>query len=83
LEELTPRMTTIEVRYRYENPPTEAVMRAIDGVREVYGIRKLSLNEKQMIARVEYDASRLKEPTVANLLRKAGLAVSERLELAQ
>ena len=75
-------MTTIEVRYRYENPPTEAVMRAIDGMREVYGIRKLSINEKQMIARVEYDASRLKEPAVASLLRKAGLALTERVAVA-
>jgi len=75
-------MTTMEVRYRYENPPTEAVMRAIDSVREVYGIRKLSLNEKEMTARVEYDASRLKEPVVAGLLRKAGLAVTEKIALA-
>lgn len=75
-------MTTMEVRYRYTNPPDEAVMRAIDSVREVYGIRKLSLNEKEKIARVEYDASRLKEPVVANLLRKAGLAVEEKLILA-
>ena len=75
-------MTTMEVRYRYENLPTEAVMRAIDNVREVYGIRKLSLNEKEMTARVEYDASRLKEPVVASLLRKAGLAVLEKLIVA-
>lgn len=56
-------------------------MRAIDSVREVYGIRRVSLNEKEKIARVEYDASRLKEPVVANLLRKAGLAVEEKLAL--
>ena len=75
-------MTTMEVRYRYENPPTEAVMRAIDSVREVYGIRKLNLNEKDRVARVEYDASRLKEPMVASLLRKAGLAVLEKVIVA-
>jgi hypothetical protein len=75
-------MTTMEVRYRYENSLDEAIMRAIDSVREVYGIRKLSLNEKDRIARVEYDGSRLKEPVVANLLRKAGLAVGEKLVLA-
>jgi hypothetical protein len=75
-------MTTMEVRYRYENPPTEAVMRAIDNVREVYGIRKLNLNEKDRVARVEYDASRLKEPMVASLLRKAGLAVLEKVIVA-
>ena len=72
-------MTMMEVSFRYENSPTEAIMRAIDSVREVYGVRKISLNEKERIARVEYDASRLKEPVVANLLRKAGLAVGEKL----
>jgi len=75
-------MTMMEVSFRYENSPTEAIMRAIDSVREVYGVRKVSLNEKERIARVEYDASRLKEPVVAHLLRKAGLAVGEKLFLA-
>ena len=75
-------MTMMEISFRYENSPTEAIMRAIDSVREVYGVRKVSLNEKERIARVEYDASRLKEPVVANLLRKAGLAVGEKLLLA-
>lgn len=75
-------MTTMEVSYRYANAVDEAIMRAIDSVREVYGIRKVKLNEKERIARVEYDASRLKEPVVANLLRKTGLAISEKLVLA-
>jgi hypothetical protein len=72
----------MEVSYRYSNPLNEAIMRGIDSVREVYGIRKVSFNEKDRIARVEYDASRLKEPVVASLLRKAGLAVEEKLILA-
>jgi hypothetical protein len=75
-------MTTMEVSYRYENSLNEPIMRAIDSVREVYGIRKVRLNEKDRIARVEYDASRLKEPVVAGLLRKAGLAIEEKLMLA-
>lgn len=75
-------MTTMEVSYRYANAVDEAIMRAIDSMREVYGIRQVKLNEKERIARVEYDASRLKEPVVANLLRKTGLAISEKLVLA-
>ena len=75
-------MTTMDVSYPYLNRPNEAVMRALDSVREVYGIRKLTLNEKDGIVRVEYDASRLKEPVVANLLRKAGLAIEGKLVLA-
>src|SRR6476620_8610893 len=84
-EELTgelDRMTQMDVSYRYANRPDESTMRAIDNLREVYGIRRISFNEKEQIVRVEYDASRLREPTVASLLRKAGLAIGEKLVLA-
>lgn len=75
-------MTTIEVSYRYNNSPSEAVMRAIDSVREVYGIRKVRFNAPQQLVRVEYDASRFKEPVVANLLRRAGLDVRDKFASA-
>jgi hypothetical protein len=51
-------------------------------VREVYGIRRLRFNEKDRSVRVEYDASRFKEPVVVNLLRRAGLDVREKLATA-
>jgi len=72
----------MEVAYRYGNSPTEAAMRALDNVREVYGIRRVRFDEKDQIVRVEYDASRFKEPVVANLLRGAGLDIREKLVLA-
>lgn len=72
-------MTTMEVSYRYPNPPSERILQAIDNVREVYGIRRISFNEKEQTVRVEYDASRMKEPVIANLLRKAGLAIEDNL----
>jgi hypothetical protein len=75
-------MTQLEVAYRYGNTPTEAAMRALDNMREVYGIRGLRFNEKEQTVRVEYDASRLKEPMVAGLLRKAGLGIGRKLALA-
>jgi hypothetical protein len=75
------KMTQLEVAYRYVNPPTEAEMRALDNVREVYGVRKISLNEKDRIVRVEFDASRFKEPVIAGLLRRAGVELKERLAL--
>jgi len=74
-------MTQMEVAYRYGNSPTEAAMRALDNVREVYGIRRVRFDEKDQIVRVEYDASRFKEPVIANLLRGAGLDVREKLVL--
>lgn len=75
-------MTQLDVSFRYANRPNEAIMRAIDNMREVYGIRRVKFNEKEQIVRVEFDASRLNEPVVANLLRKAGLAIGEKLVLA-
>ncbi|HXU14779.1 MAG TPA: hypothetical protein VN708_06585 [Terriglobales bacterium] len=74
-------MTQMDVSYRYVNRPDEKIMRAIDNMREVYGIRRLSFNEREQLVRVEYDASRLKEPVVAKLLRNAGLAIEERVVL--
>jgi hypothetical protein len=71
------KMTQMEVAYRYSNPPSEAAMRAVDNMREVYGVRRIRFDEKEQIVRVEYDASRFKEPVVARLLRGAGLDVQE------
>jgi hypothetical protein len=76
------KMTQMEVAYRYSNPPSEAAMRAVDNMREVYGVRRIRFDEKDKIVRVEYDASRFKEPVVARLLRGAGLDLLERLMLA-
>jgi hypothetical protein len=72
-------MTHLEVAYRYGSAPGEAEMRALDSVREVYGIRWMRLDPKERIVRVEFDASRFKEPVVAGLLREAGLDVQEKL----
>jgi len=75
-------MTQLEVAYRYGVPPGEAQMRALDSVREVYGIRRMRFDPKERIVRVEFDASRFKEPVIAGLLRKAGLDIQEKLVLA-
>lgn len=75
-------MTQMDVSFRYVNRPDERMMSAIDNMREVYGIRRVSFNEKEQVVRVEYDASRLKEPVVAKLLRNTGLAIGDKLVLA-
>jgi hypothetical protein len=75
-------MTQLEVQYRYGATPGEVEMRALDTLRDVYGIRRITFDEKERILRVEFDASRLKEPAVAALLRRAGIDVQEKLVLA-
>jgi hypothetical protein len=57
-------------------------MRAIDRIWEVYGIRRLQFNEPERTVRIEYDATRLNDATVAALLRRAGIAVCEQLDPA-
>ncbi len=74
-------MTSVEVVFSYQTVPDETVMRAIDDVREVYGIRRLRFNEKDRTVRVEYDATRLNESNVARLLRGAGVDISEKIAL--
>jgi hypothetical protein len=74
-------MTYLDVAYRYGATPGEREMRAIDGMREVYGIRKVDFKEKDKTVRVEFDASRLTEDSVAKLLRQAGIDVRDRLAL--
>jgi hypothetical protein len=75
-------MTYLEAAYRYQTPPGEAELRAIDSVREVYGIQRIQFDEKERTVRVRFDASRLKAEAVARLLRQAGIDVREQLALA-
>ena len=74
-------MTATDVVFRYGNAPGVREVRALDNVREVYGIRRISFDEKERTVRVEYDASRLKEDVVASLLRRAGLDLRDRVQL--
>ena len=74
-------MTQLDVMYRYGAVPTEAAMMALAKVREVYGIRRVEFNEAAKTVRIEYDATRLTEPIVHQLLRRSGLDVIERVSL--
>ena len=75
-------MTQLEVVYRYSGAPGEAEMRAMESFREVYGIRKVTFAEKDRTVRIEFDASRLKEPVVAGLLRRAGIDLLNKIAQA-
>jgi copper chaperone CopZ len=75
-------MTYLDVVFNYGAIPGENEMRAIDTMREVYGIRKVQFNAKQRTVRVEFDASRLKQDAVVRLLRNAGVDVREQVALA-
>ncbi len=75
-------MTYLEIAFRYQSQPGEKELRALDSVREVYGIQRMQFNEKDRSVRVLFDASRLNEEDVARLLRQAGLDLKDKLVLA-
>ena len=70
-------MTQLDVVYRYGVPPAEASVVAMAKMREVYGVRHMALDESKKTVRVEYDATRLTEPVIHELLRRAGLDIVE------
>jgi hypothetical protein len=74
-------MTAVDVCFSYRMQPDATTMRAADYIREVYGVRRLRFNEAERTVRVEYDATRLNEETVAALLRRAGLEITGKLAL--
>ena len=74
-------MTAVDVCFRYGTTPGELEAQALNSAREIYGIRKITFDEKDRTVRVEYDATRFNENTVANLLRRAGLDLKEKIQL--
>jgi hypothetical protein len=74
-------MTQVDVLYRYGVPPAERAVLALSKVRDVYGVRRMVLDEKAKTVRVEYDASRLTGAVIHQLLRRAGLDIVETVSM--
>jgi len=75
-------MTYLDVVYSYGSQPGEAEMRAIDSMREVYGILRVRFSANERTVRVQFDASRMKQDAVAKLLRSAGIEIKQQISLA-
>jgi len=75
-------VTPVEHTFVYSSLPSERVLRALDNVREVYGIRQVLLDAKACAVLVEYDASRLTLDGVEALLREAGIDIRREKTLA-
>lgn len=70
-------MTQLDVTYSLAAPAREASALALNSLREVYGIRRVDLNERERTVHIEYDATRLTDSIVRQLLRRAGLELTE------
>lgn len=74
-------MTFCEVTYRYQKPLPEKQLKSVDLLQgQVYGMRRIEVDSARRLIRVEFDASRVKMPEVEASLRRAGVAIVERLQ---
>ena len=70
-------MTTVDVTFHFATPLREQSVLALASIREVYGVRRVDLDERAKTIHIEYDATRLTEPVVRQLLRRAGLMLTD------
>jgi hypothetical protein len=74
-------MSTVEIVYRFTGAPSESVSAALADARDIYGIRRISIDGGARTLRVEYDATRLNPAAVTKLIRLTGLDITEELPL--
>lgn len=72
-------MTYLEVYYRFAGPLSPAQCKQAADLAGHYGILRIRLEEEKQLARIEFDASRLKESEVVHWVRRAGLPLTERV----
>jgi hypothetical protein len=70
-------MTFLQVSFDYEGTIRERDARSLDGIREVYGIWAISIDERSHRITIQYDASRLTRSDLAFMLRNAGIQIAE------
>ncbi len=66
-------MTAVDIAFQCRMAPTERQMSALDVLHGVYGVRKISFEEKKGTIRIEYDISRLTSADIAALVHGAGI----------
>jgi hypothetical protein len=75
-------MTFMQVTYELQEPLTHEQLRTLGGFANTYGLQRFRLDEKTNRLNFEYDASRLKEAVVEQVLRQAKIPVLRRIETA-
>ena len=73
-------MTLMEITYQLQSPLGTEDLRRLGSFANTYGLRRFRLDEKNNRLSFEYDASRIKDIEVADVLRKACIPVLGRVE---
>ncbi len=72
-------MTLVEVTYELQAPLGTDQLRKLGEFANTYGLRRFRVDNAQNRLSFEYDASRLKETEVAQVLRRAAIPVARRI----
>ena len=72
-------MTLVQVTYDLPSPLRPDQLRALSSFANTYGLRWFHVDEQRKQITLEYDASRLTESIVANVLRSARIPVERKV----
>ncbi|MGH9475992.1 MAG: hypothetical protein ACRD1C_06635 [Terriglobales bacterium] len=67
-------MTTMDISFRYAGSLNGVQIQALARLFDVYGIRKLRIEESERTLAVEYDATRMDAERIEALVRGCGVA---------
>lgn len=70
-------MTAMDVTFRYAGTLDAAQLESLARVSDVYGIRKLRIDEEAHVLAIEYDATRLTDARVEALIRGCAVVSAE------
>jgi hypothetical protein len=68
-------MTKVQMRFRLQRPPDDAMLAGLEGAHTLYGIQRVNLAPSLDSLMVEYDATRLRPAEVHSALTGAGIPV--------
>lgn len=74
-------MTLVEITYELQAPLGREHLGRLAEFANTYGLRGFRVDEQNRRLTLEYDASRLKETQVSNLLRSAKIPILQRVSL--
>ncbi len=69
-------MTLLEITYNLHSSLSNEQLASLGNFSNTYGLRKIRVDEHKNTISLEYDASRLRETQVAQVLGQAGISVS-------
>jgi hypothetical protein len=72
-------MTLVEITYELQQALGPEQLRRLGQFANTYGLRRFRVDEAQKRLTIEYDASRLQETAVANVLREARIPIARRV----